>query len=950
MILKSAWGRQIFIVCMLSIFQLRVQAQERHLIKARESIIQKDFTDAKERLSKYAEKNGTGAEYQFVTYLLLSRQAFSYEDFQKADDAYKACKNGLAALTDADNWCKEISLCDSTLSNELNRNSIASFKAIESSPTIDGLEDYLVRFEKSPLKIEATEMRDRMRFDEANVKHSIEAYEQYKKQYSTVEYTNAAQDSIHSIAFKNAISENTVAGMKSFLEIYPKAAQVNAAKQRLIDLEWTNAKTTATVDGYKEFIKLYPFSKYEDQAKDEIENLIWEKAVQINTVDEYNSYLLTYPAGKFVLTANEKLDNLYWETMENSNSAAAIRHFIASRPNSPRIKEAMQKLETAIWETAEKSQSEEDLRNYLREYPTGTYKSQAESALDQTIYTSLNASPTAEELQAYLKEFPNGVGRDDVEKKLEEIHWKETSSKATIAAYEGFLAEHPNSSHKNEVTERLDDLKNFILPFFNNNKKYQLYNVAESKTIDVQEYDNMYPTSVKTFVVERARKYGVISKSGAIIIPLKFDCLSFDGRFYKAFMGEKMALLNLIGEEISPERFTQAQSLNKELYKVYTTDNKGALKCAIMKVDGQFLAPFKYEYLDELVLNDRIIGYIGMLGGLTFLLNDKLEVVSKGFESIYRNYQLGSDPQSQYCVFKDNSKAGLIDLNGKVILPAMYDNINFLNPGYLAVSKGDKYGIVKPDNSVVLPIGRYTGVGLLSDDFVGVFIDNPEVEYGSYVKIYNLKKQQFISETLFDECKTVTNTVFAATKDNRMQLLNEEGKTLLSIDEFTNAVEDNYFTDTAEGDGADGIYSEDGEFVCFPSVFSGDQITGIYELPKDSSDGYMLYYEHSEKGRFKVYLDKNFKVINKPANNFDKYLGTDLTFSAYYPDRSLFVAQDINFKQVLIDLNTGQRKPLPESDYLYSLCPAYQVIVRDGVSLYQPNGSSKPLVGDKVGK
>ena len=101
MVLKSAWRKAYMLVIMVSFFHLQVDAQERQLIKAKESILQKDYTDATERLSKYAEKNGTGAEYQFVMYLNLSRQAIRYEDYQKAIEVYKSCKSGLAALTDA---------------------------------------------------------------------------------------------------------------------------------------------------------------------------------------------------------------------------------------------------------------------------------------------------------------------------------------------------------------------------------------------------------------------------------------------------------------------------------------------------------------------------------------------------------------------------------------------------------------------------------------------------------------------------------------------------------------------------------------------------------------------------------------------------------------------------------------------------------------------------------
>ena len=59
-------------------FYSSLNAQERHLVKAKEEIMKSDFFSARERLEKYAEKAGKGAEYQYVNYLYLSRQASTW--------------------------------------------------------------------------------------------------------------------------------------------------------------------------------------------------------------------------------------------------------------------------------------------------------------------------------------------------------------------------------------------------------------------------------------------------------------------------------------------------------------------------------------------------------------------------------------------------------------------------------------------------------------------------------------------------------------------------------------------------------------------------------------------------------------------------------------------------------------------------------------------------------
>jgi Flp pilus assembly protein TadD len=930
-------------------FYSSLNAQERHLVKAKEEIMKSDFFSARERLEKYAEKAGKGAEYQYVNYLYLSRQARNYKDHVLAYETFQACASAFNALTDKATWCNDIQLCDTMFTNEEHRCFIVSYKAIESNQTVDDVEDYLTRFENSPLLNDATRLRDKLRLDEANKTHTIEAYEQYKKTYTTEEFTRIAQDSIHSIAFYNAVTSNSIDGYKSFLKLYPKAQQFNAATGKLVDLEWKQAQQTATIEGYKVFLRNYPGSSYGESATKAIEELEWAGSLTANSISGYKNYLELYPKGTYVNDANNRLDNLYWAYMEEKQTIESIRQFIQERPNSSRLPEAKSKLEDAIWAKAENSKAEEDLRAYLTEYTAGKYSHQASDALDAAVWQRTVSQPSAESLSAYIAEFKSGKSRSEAEMMLEEIHWQQALNAGTASMLEQFIAKYPTSKYKEVALEGIDDLQNFVLPYLNNNHKYQLYNVSKSSFVSQDEYDDVIPTSAKSYIVKKFSKYGALSKSGQIILPLKFDCLSFDGIFYTAEIGEKIAVMNLKGEEVNHNRFTMISKLNNNYYSVSMDDEDGNPGTSVMNISGEFMLPFDYSSISEVRINKETAGYIACKKGMFYLLNKEFATVSKGYASLTFDYTGVFGIGSEYYIFKEGNKYGVISADGKQLIAASYDELNFLKTGYLFGVKAGKMGIIKADNSVVLPFGNYQTMYVTGSSFVNVSLKNPQDEFSFQSKVFNLTSQKFVSEMVFDDVSAVNDRVLAGTQGDKKFIISAEGKILLTIDEFTNSVAgEMYEGDGYAGDGMDemGDLGEESDYYCYPVVTGPTVLETEYQLM--SGEYYIVDYYHSEKGAFIVYLDTNFKVINEPKNKFSKFLGSDLTFSSYVPSADILFARDADYNQYIINVSTEKRTKSPEDFSIRDFYRGYYTAFWKDALIYYPYETGKALIGDKV--
>jgi tetratricopeptide (TPR) repeat protein len=900
---------------------IQMNAQERQLVKAKEEIIKSDFEDAKERLDKYAEKSGRGAEYQYVLYLWQSRQVKSYQDHVEAYETYQACFASFGDMAETAVWCEQIQLCDTMFANETYRCYMVGYKLVQTSQSIDDVEDYLVRFDRSPMKPDATRLRDKLRLDEANLEHSIRAYETFKSNYKTPEYVKSAQDSIFSIAYKNAVTTHTIDGYKSFMEAYPNAGQISSAKDRLIELEWNLAVQTATIDGYKSYISSYPNSKYDAQAKDTIESLEWSGITKANTV----------------------------EYLEEKQTVESIRQFISERPESPRISEANLKLEDAIWAQAVKTQSEADIRAYIEEFPSGKYLQKAQGDLDRAVWLQVQAQPSITLLESYIREFKTGIARQEAEVKLEELYWQNALTAGTAAAIEGFIQKYPTSKFKDKALDRIDDLKNFVLPFLNNNHQYQLYNVSQSSFVNNEGYDDMIPTSAKSFVVKKFNKYGVISKSGAIILPIKFDCMSFDGTFYQAEISGKIALMGLNGEEVNSARFSTVNRLNEKYYAVFEAGEEDVElpECSIMDMKGEILLPFDYTSIYDFKINNNTVAYIATKsGGLQYLMDADLKIVSKGYKSITTNYGYDLIAGNELYIFNEGGKFGVMNAAGKPLIAAAYDELSFFRAGLLEAVKAGKRGIIKSDNTSVFTLGNYHDIASLSARYWTVTMPNAKNQWPFFSKVYDAQNQRFISEVAYESVSILGTHAFEVFKDNKKYVMNDEGKVILTIDEFTNSTPIP-MGEEGDGYGGEGMYDEE-EYYCYPSVSGIETIERIYDSGDAIQDHYEISYYSEEKGGFTVYLDTNFKVINKPQDKFSKLLGTDLSFGSYVPSMDLLFAYDEQYDQYVFDMKTGKKNKSAEDFRIMEFYPGYYTAYWKDALIYYPGEDAKALVGEKV--
>lgn len=232
-----------------------------------------------------------------------------------------------------------------------------------------------------------------------------------------------------------------------------------------------------------------------------------------------------------------------------------------------------------------------------------------------------------------------------------------------------------------EPEYHVQDIWNGLACLVKNNKSGLV--TAAGKPVTPFEYDNITwfeevsNRMINYACVEKNGKFGLIDTTGTIVIPICHNGLIWaynDSTFYVNGENEKM-LLDRSGNKLLPEYYTEITELE--------TDDQG-------------------PYLFSVSKNNKYGLYNRRLQQLTPLLYD----------------DISDSRMNGFIVTEKDQKKGLLNLQGKEILPPQYDFIfhDFDDTGFLKLKidlpEGDQEGLATVDGKVLLPPG-YSYIGEL---------------------------------------------------------------------------------------------------------------------------------------------------------------------------------------------------------------------------------------------
>jgi len=195
------------------------------------------------------------------------------------------------------------------------------------------------------------------------------------------------------------------------------------------------------------------------------------------------------------------------------------------------------------------------------------------------------------------------------------------------------------------------------------------------------EYDAIHYmfNDIFKFFDKKTGKYGVVFTDSKIKTDVKYDDVTRRLDYIIVERDGKQNILTGEAEERFPWNFQEIRdvSQNPELFLIKEYGRRG-----IIKADGTYLLPPKYFDIEYFIEGTAIVK-------------------------------------------NDDVACGLIDLEGKEIIPIVYDSMVRVGSKYMKVGLGRKYGLLETNGKVVLPV--------IYDDIYGDVTDNAIfVKYGRY--------------------------------------------------------------------------------------------------------------------------------------------------------------------------------------------------------------------------
>ena len=262
----------------------------------------------------------------------------------------------------------------------------------------------------------------------------------------------------------------------------------------------------------------------------------------------------------------------------------------------------------------------------------------------------------------------------------------------------------------------------------------------------------------------------------------------------------------------------------------------------------------------------------------TKAINSKHEEILTEYDQIEAFENIDENDNTWYeeniLKVKKNGKYGIIDLNGKELLPTEYDEISVLDgiANSIIIKKDGKVGLINDNGKIIVEV-KYKEIKNLGDSYKYGYITIDEA--GKYGIISTTKKQ--ILENKYDEIAQIYL--------DKYYLIKENGKQKLIDSKGSNIIED----------GFDEIKSVTSNGV----IFVKDKLYGeINEAGKITIEAKYQYLKQSKDGTYIAKLNDKYGIIDNLQNiNVEfKYTGI-----IYNEDAELYIAENENYETTIID-------------------------------------------------
>ena len=267
----------------------------------------------------------------------------------------------------------------------------------------------------------------------------------------------------------------------------------------------------------------------------------------------------------------------------------------------------------------------------------------------------------------------------------------------------------------------------------------------------------------------------------------------------------------------------------------------------------------------------------------TKALNSKNEEIFENYEQIeaIQNYDKNNNLwyESDILKVKNNGKYGIINMEGKELLPCEYDEITALEgiKNTLKITKDGKYGISDNTGKILLKPEYAEVTNLGQDNKEGFIIKSEDGKYG----IVDYSNAQVL-ETKYEEIyKIYGNDFYVVKQDGKQSLIKQDGTVVLNegFDEISAILKN----------------TENGIIYKKSNKYGVMKTTGEITIEANYDE-----LKETKSGIFIAKKDEKYGVIDLQNNQKVEFKYQTMS---YNEKADLYIAEDENFNSNILDSN-----------------------------------------------
>lgn len=253
--------------------------------------------------------------------------------------------------------------------------------------------------------------------------------------------------------------------------------------------------------------------------------------------------------------------------------------------------------------------------------------------------------------------------------------------------------------------------KHLLFNEYKHNGYWGLKNILNDSVIIEAKYDTLIYQSQGMAIVKENKKWGLIDIHNNVILKNIYDTIQLISHLacLKFKLNNKYGIVYYNGKILFDTTYSNIYQLWNTLNYFLVTNNQN--KYAVIDTNGKMLSEYLYDKIEAFTENFELLYFLVQI-------KDKFGIYDKNFNEIipivYDNIEL---VKQKYFVVELNKKKGLLDSNNKIILAIDYncigDNLYYelgCEPEYvkkdtlIEIKKNGKWGMANLNGKIIIPI------------------------------------------------------------------------------------------------------------------------------------------------------------------------------------------------------------------------------------------------------